>query len=307
MDGWKPRWTNGRTLRVRTQRPPIVVTGVPRSGTTWLARALSTSPGTALTGREPMNPRGSQYALGGTLSTWTRLTGPTQRQARLLSVSYRGLNPLVYSRYGHHQWLAAAPHIRVIVKDPFAMLSLPAVVAATKALPLLVYRHPAAVLASYRRMGWRADLDEIRAAIPHVLASLPQQSSVDNDISADAILMGRFWSALNSQALHDLETIDGAVVVSHEDVAKGGAVAMQRLFDLLGLRWNSDVARTLAAQGASRNDRHDDPTALHNFNRAPEVVSDAWRATISDADLVVVERLASGTMQALDARRTVVG
>ena len=47
---------------------PILVTGVPRSGNTWLARLLATSPGTAMAGREPMNPRGRQYALGGTLT-----------------------------------------------------------------------------------------------------------------------------------------------------------------------------------------------------------------------------------------------
>lgn len=289
-----------------TRRTPILVTGVPRSGTTWLARALSTSPGTALTGREPMNPRGSQYGLGGTLRTWAQLTDLTRRQARLLSLSYRGLNPFVYSRYGHRQWLAGAPHVRVIVKDPFAMLSLPTIVTATTAIPLLVYRHPAAVLASYRRMGWTADLDEVNALLPHVLASLPHTALAEDSISADAVLMGRFWSALNTQALRDLDTLDGSIVVSHEEVTRGGAPAMQRLFDLLGLRWSSEVDRRLASPQPLAHEPHANRAALHDFNRTPESVSNAWRATISDADRTVVEQLSASTMDALEARRAIV-
>lgn len=298
MDGREPTH-NGR-------RRPIVVTGVPRSGTTWLARVLSTSPGTALTGREPMNPRGSQYGLGGTLRTWAQLTDLTRRQARLLSLSYRGLNPFVYSRYGQRQWLAAAPHVRVIVKDPFAMLSLPAIVTATAAIPLLVYRHPAAVLASYRRMGWTADLDEISAVLPHVLASLPELPTPDDDVAVDAVVMGRFWSALNTQALRDLDTMESAVVVSHEEVTSGGARAIQRLFELLGLRWNSEVARRLASPRLAAHEPTTNPAALHNFARAPESVLNAWRTTISETDLTVVERLTRSTIEALDSRRAIV-
>ena len=63
--------------RNRRRGRPILVTGVPRSGTTWLARLLAGSPGTALAGREPMNPRGRQYALGGTLTGWARLSDLT--------------------------------------------------------------------------------------------------------------------------------------------------------------------------------------------------------------------------------------
>ena len=73
---------------------PILVTGVPRSGNTWLARLLARSPGTALAGREPMNPRGRQYALGKTLHGWTRLTEPTTRQRFLLRTRLPGLEPV---------------------------------------------------------------------------------------------------------------------------------------------------------------------------------------------------------------------
>ena len=66
----------------RDGRRPILVTGVPRSGTTWLARWLAAGAGMALPGREPMNPHGRSYALAGTLTGWVRLSEPTPRQVQ---------------------------------------------------------------------------------------------------------------------------------------------------------------------------------------------------------------------------------
>ena len=62
----------------RVDRPlmaatPVLVTGMPRSGTTWLARELARARRSGLPGREPMNPREGQFALGGTVSGWTQL------------------------------------------------------------------------------------------------------------------------------------------------------------------------------------------------------------------------------------------
>lgn len=286
-----------------SSRRPVLVTGVPRSGTTWLARVLSQAAGAALTGREPMNPRTHQYGLGGTLSAWTRLTVLSPRQDRLLRASYRGLNPFVYSRYGHRQLLAPLPRTRVIVKDPFALLSLPVIVSTTRAQSVLVFRHPAAVLSSYRRMGWTADLAEIESAVPDVMAMLRRQvdlaESMTSPVADEVTMMAWFWAALNTQALHDIEAVGQGVVVAHEDLALGGAPAMRRLFDALDLPWTQDVERSLRAPGDKAEPSSPGATGLHDFDRAPQAVASSWRAQVSAADVENVERIAGATLREL--------
>lgn len=282
----------------RERRPPVLVTGVPRSGTTWLARRLAGSPGTALTGREPMNPRGHQYALAGSLQGWTRLSEPTRRQRLALVSAYRGLNPFVYSRYGHRQWAAPWPGTRIVVKDPFALLSVPAVRSTTGATPVLVYRHPAAVLASYRRMGWTADLGEVATALGRAPEPCPQDLQATPG-AEDAWAMAQFWTLLHTRALADLDGVDGAVIVSHEAVATGGDAAMHTLFDRLDLTWKPEDAPT---QPAVPEQREADPHALHNFDRAPETVASSWRARVSPAELELVELAAEATLRELEAR-----
>ncbi len=70
----------------------------------------------------------------------------------MLSTVYAGRQPLTYGRWGRRQFAAAfARHL--MVKDPCALLSLPAIVSVINATPVVLYRHPAAVWRSYIRQG----------------------------------------------------------------------------------------------------------------------------------------------------------
>jgi hypothetical protein len=284
--------------------PPILVTGVPRSGTTWLARLLAQSPGTALAGREPMNPRGRQYALGGTLHGWARLTEPTSRQRRLLRAAYRGWNPMVYSRFGTRQWAGPLPWTRVVVKDPYALLSMPAVVAATGATPVLVYRHPGAVLASYRRVGWQPRFDEVASIVGEEKGEqakalgleLPEGPVGNEPVSARD--MGAFWSVLHELALADAAS-SGAVVVSHAELAAGGEEAGRALADRLRLRWSAAMAAELTKESSQATVG----ARLHNFDRAPAAVAEEWRTQLEDGETDAIEQVSAATLAKVEAAR----
>jgi hypothetical protein len=284
-------------------RRPILVTGVPRSGTTWLARWLAGGPGMALAGREPMNPRGRQYALGHTLDGWARLTTPSRRQRRALMLAYRGLNPWVYSRYGTRQWVAPLPGTRLVIKDPFALLSIPAIVEHTGALPVLVYRHPGAVLDSYRRMGWTPDLDELQRVVTATRESggpeLPDLPSEGQTSAAEA--MGRFWAALHDLALADIDDRQTqVVVVAHHELAASGPSGGRLLAGRLGVGWNDELEQELSKESGGSSGSS---TSLHNFDRAPAQVAEAWRARLDPTEVATIERVTEATRLRLDSRR----
>ncbi|GAA3876756.1 sulfotransferase [Tessaracoccus defluvii] len=282
---------------------PILVTGVPRSGTTWVARLLALGPGLALAGREPMNPRGRQYGLGGTLVGWTRLVEPTPRQVRALRLAYRGLNPFTFSRYGHRQWAAPLPRTRVVIKDPFALLSIPAVVRATGAVVVLVYRHPGALLASYRRMGWTPDLEELRAVVEALpgadgIPAIPAPGEV-----GPAEEMGVFWSALHLIALADIAgdpvVRDRVHIVAHHELAGGGPAAGRTAAEMLGIGWNAAMGGELARESAGTARAGN----LHNLDRSPAEVAAGWRAAIDPRELDEIGRVSSEALSRLESSR----
>jgi hypothetical protein len=285
---------------VSTRPAPILVTGLPRSGTTWLAQQLARSPHTALPGREPMNPRGRQFALDGSLTGWARLdTGLEERKRRTLRRVYEGREPRVYGRYGVRPWAAPLPWVRVIVKDPFALLSLPAVTAATGARPVVLFRHPAALLASYRRMGWTPDVEDIRALGPAVAGDGAGVSVSDDDVGA----MGWFWATCYGVVLRDLQSIPRAVVVDHARLAAGGESAMSSLVTALGLRPLRPV-RPPATSTWRRRLPRDAPTAprLHHLDREPAEVAEAWRREVDAGDISRLEELTAPVLRALADR-----
>lgn len=294
---------------MNTMRPPrslagrreILVTGMPRSGTTWLARLLATAPGSSLTGREPMNPRGRQWALAGTLQGWSRLSDPSERQVRALRRAYRAVSPSVYSRYGLHQWRAPLPWSRLIVKDPFAMLSMPAINAVTGARPVLIHRHPGAMLVSYRRMQWLPDVEELTPIVEQFARTEPEAASAIPRLPGGAphdgvLAMAWFWSALYSMAISDMRMIPGGLVVPHELVATDEGYCRQ-LHEQLDVPWNAGAE----AEFRRESSEGVDPTKLHNFKRRPADAAMAWKGRLSAAEVSELEHATQPVRDLLDA------
>ena len=200
------------------------MTGVPRSGTTWLARRLAASPHTSMPGREPMNPRGRQFALGGKLTSWVRRESFAPDEAAVLRRCYAGREPRTFSRYGIRQWAAPLAATRVVIKDPFAVLSCARSTRRPGRFPVLLYRHPAAVLASYRRMGWTADAEEMV-----VLGATAPSGPGDLDS------MIAMWAFCHETALADLAHVAESVVLSHRALTIGADDAHAAVCERLGL------------------------------------------------------------------------
>ena len=272
----------------RRTPPPILVTGVPRSGTTWLARLLASSPRTSMPGREPMNPRGRQFRLAGHLDAWVRREAFNADEAAVLRRCYSGREPRTFSRYGIRQWAAPLGSTRIVIKDPFAVLSIAGIHAAVGVVPVLVYRHPGAVLASYRRMGWTADTEEFTA----IGAPLP---SGPGDLEG----MVMMWKWCHQVALADLARIDEGVVVSHHALTVGGVAAHRTLRSRLGL---ADPGDHEVAGGAAGDDERREGV-LHDFSRSSASVDSAWQKDLSPEEVAVIESSVADVWQELEARQ----
>lgn len=199
------------------------------------------------------------------------------------------------------------PGTRVIVKDPFAMLSIPEVVRVTGATTVLVYRHPAAVLASYRRMRWSPDLAEVRSLLETATGGRVVQP--DGGHLGEPEAMARFWSALYRLALDDLPRCGQTTVVSHEELAVAGTRAGRLLFERLQLDWCESAERELAVCAERRRPQRGRAghrsNRLHDLDRPPAEAASSFRRTVSSSDVERVEAEAGEVLAALDSARFV--
>lgn len=236
-------------------------------------------------GREPMNPRGRQFGLAGRLDSWVRREAFADSEAAVLRRCYAGREPRTFSRYGIRQWAAPLPRTRIVIKDPFAVLSLAAVHRATDAIPVLLYRHPAAVLSSYRRMGWTADTEEFTA-----LGAPPPDG--DDDLAA----MVAMWSWCHRVALDDLATVPGAVIVSHRALTAGGPEGQAALARELGL-----AAPAVESHADASRERREG--VLHDFSRSTAAVESGWRKDVGDDEVATIEAAVADIWRELEARQ----
>lgn len=233
------------------------------------------------------------------MRAWTRITHPSPKQRRLLRMAYSGWDPRVYSKYGHRQWAAPLPWTRVVVKDPFALLSLKAIGEVTHAHAIVVYRHPAAVLASFRRMGWSPDPAEVSAveAMDPTQASNPTPRS--SDMSADAGLVVRMWLALYRAFLLDAPAVPRLSVVSHSDLATGSSSGFHALRRVCELGAEADQRRrNRVLRLGSRSGPQ-----LHHFDRSPDEVRDAWRERVPQREVALLEDYVEPVWRALEDLR----
>jgi hypothetical protein len=158
---------------------------------------------------------------------------------------------------------------------------------------VLVYRHPAAVLSSYRRMGWRADTDEFTAL------GAPAPTG-DDDVSA----MAAFWSWLHETALADLAAVPSAVVVSHHELTVGGDAALDVLLAELGLRPpKRDAAASAQPAESSSGAQTRESSELHVFDRPAAEVAEGWRAKVPSDELASIEASTRDIWAAVEGRR----
>jgi hypothetical protein len=166
----------------------------------------------------------------------------------------------------------------------------------------VLFRHPAALLQSYRRMGWTPAVAEFR----RLGLFTPDAVSPDADPAEDPIgAMAWFWSACYGTVLEDLRDVPGALLVDHAELAKGGEEALRTVMGACGISAErlSDAPGTALADRLRAAGRRKEKPTLHNFARSAADVTEGWRGALSADEAARMEELTAETWSALRSRR----
>lgn len=234
-----------------TGRPPILVTGMHRSGTTWVGRMLSASR-EAVYLHEPLNPTCAPTLLGIPLEAqYTYITEENEAQyldafrrllgfpldSRLLERS-RGQQLRRLGRLLHARLTGA----RALLKDPFAVFSAPWFARRLGAEVVVVVRHPLAVVGSTKRLNWGFDTRPLLAQ-PLLLRDrlAPFRAELESpptDIVEQTALLWRLVYGVVRGYAQELPRIR---IVTHEDLSRDPVKEFERLYGELGLSFGPRV------------------------------------------------------------------
>jgi hypothetical protein len=272
------------------ERRVVLVTGMPRSGTTAIGKRLTFEPGTAEL-YEPMNRQVGDIRIRHQFE----LIGPTgfsEVQARAFVGAVRrgllwgrwpgaetGRNPLFNRTRRTMAKVALNPRVRTVVwKDPFAVFWADWLARQGDVPVVFTLRAPLATAASFVRMGWSFDcaalVERLRANGDAAEPVPPRPADVSVSCHSAAVLWRiihlrlRDWLAANSPI---------CVIEIEDNLTRPDAVAVA-LAAATGLRIAPPAP--LAETSEARL-----PNRAHPGKRSSESITSYWRSVLTPGEI----------------------
>ncbi len=293
-------------------KTPILVTGAHRSGSTFVGKALSLPFGVGYVD-EPFN---REYGVVGNdvwfpyvressdteehygalvediLSLKAKYKNPWEKSSTplrgyinritggYLSLKYRSLqiNPLV---------------CQLLIKDPLACFCAEWLHNRFNMCVIVIVRHPAAFVASLRRMDWRFNINNLKKRsnlIDDCLSGVLDRNRDYSDTGAieeAALIWNCIYAALEQYTNRNPKMI----VVTHESISSEPLVAFSKLYDKLGLRFTERIQLEIEKQTGAHN------PAAPNLNKAHTLKRDSrknilrWKKLLTEDQTTIVRKI----------------
>jgi hypothetical protein len=242
---------------VPPKRPPIVLIGHGRSGTSWIANTLARSP-EVLYYNEPCNPDRWPDAGFAEWFTHAERGAECPYLERAYSGAVRGLfvPGRAWSRSELTRRVFRNP--RVLVKGVASVMAAGWVQQRYDAKMVSVYRHPCAVaLSEYER-----DVDA--AGSRHALLDSPtmwsgRYATFRAQIEAAAApfeIYGAIWGLRNRVLLDAQRASDDWGALHYEELAREPVSGFESLFTRLGIGWSDEIARFVSDTTSTHQEGH---------------------------------------------------
>ena len=287
--------------------PPILVTGITRSGTTWVASMLNASSEVVYV-NEPLNPQHPPGRSPGVLRADVRhrfqyICADNEAE---FEDAYRDLVNLRYHlaaelRTNHriadvgralrHLGMFTRGRIqdrRLMVADPFAVFSAEWFARQMGFRVVVIVRHPLAVVSSRKRLGWKFDLDELLAQplllrdwLNPIETSWPEALRHTDDVVAGG---AQLWRLVYEVVSAQHQRLPDMIVVRHEDLSLDPVGEFRALYDVLGLTFDERAEQTIVRSSSSQNPGQLDPSNPHAVQLDSRANLESWRSRISADD-----------------------
>lgn len=253
---------------------PLVVTGLPRSGTSWVGKMLEAGDRHVYV-NEPLNPShppgGSPGVLAAEVEHYFQYISEESEAVwgrafeRTLDLRYglaaelrRNRRPYDLARAARYATSFTVGRLRgrqALVDDPYAIFAVPWLVERFAVAAVVLVREPVAFVGSWRALGWQVDTAELLAQ-PRLMrdlleahrAELTRLAGSDDWLGSACALWRATYAAVDTFADHPR-----VHVVRHEDLAAEPLQGFSRLYEVLGIPWTRSAETTIrdATSGTS--------------------------------------------------------
>ncbi len=270
---------------------PLLVTGLPRSGTSWVGKMLEAS-GQLVYVNEPLNPQHPpgrspgvldaevthrfQYICPDNDQQWARaFADTTQLRYHVIAELRRNHRPYDLARMAKYFTSFTRGRLqgrRALIDDPFAVLSARWFAERLGADVLVLVREPVSLVGSWWRLGWKMDFQDLlgQPLLRRDLLGGYEQEMQALVGSPDRLAQIALLWRVTYDAVQRLQgDVPRLRVMSYEDLSREPLEQFRLLYETFGLNWTAQIADRVAAatSGTGRTDRSHAWTLRYGVSR----------------------------------------
>lgn len=275
----------------------LLVTGAHRTGTTWVGKMLAAG-GFAYVS-EPLNVQHRLGVMAAPVRHWYQyITRENEAEflpafQKTLALRY-GLLAEIKSLRSRRDLLRMGRDLGIflwggvtrrpaLLKDPFAVFSLPWFMERLDCRVVVTVRHPAAFASSLKRLDWPFDfhdlLDQPLLMRDHLEPfRADMERTPPGDIIGQAALLWRMVYRVVHFARQRFPTI---LVVRHEDLSLDPVGGFARVYESLGLAYTAKVQETIRASSSGENPGELSRQKIHSVKLDSRVNLENWKKRLS--------------------------
>ena len=291
---------------MRQRRKRILVTGVHRSGTTWVGKVMASAPRTFYL-QEPFNVDSPNPHMAIRMKWWFQcLIGDEECAEKkafqdifLLKLRYPSVNwmspkvPIHVARRVrallYNKLLVSSG--TVVMKDPIALLSSPWLERHFNVLPVVMIRHPAAFVSSLQLRNWFFNFGNFLEQPGLIENFFPEERSQIEAIvriqRQDIISEGAFlWKLLCSAIAKFRREYPHWIFLRHEDLSRKPVEEFQNLFAATGLPYGRKTDAYLKSTIKSNLEHYVlNPTPTSSVVRNSQTNIYVWKQRLSKEEI----------------------
>ncbi len=280
---------------------PLLVTGAHRTGTTWVGRMLAAGGYAYIS--EPFNVWHRPGVMSALVRKWyayiTRENEDEYLSAfqKMLALRY-GLFAELKSIRSRRDFVRMGRDLGIflrgrvfrqpaLLKDPFAVFSLPWFIERLNCRVVVTVRHPAAFASSLKRLNWpfnfRDLLDQPLLMRDHLEPfRADMERLAPNDIIGQAALLWR----MIYRVVHDTrQRILSIILLRHEDLSRDPLGEYARVFESLGLAYTAKIRERIVNASSAENPSELSRSKVHSVKLDSRANLDNWKKRLSEDEI----------------------
>jgi Sulfotransferase domain len=291
---------------------PILVTGMMRSGTTWVGRMLCAS-GRLSYISEPLNPLHPGIFRLPVAYNYTYISSENEQDFLPTFLDAVDLRARPIKELGALRRPVDAARVALtavemlkgrlnrrgpLFKDPHALFSAGWFADRLGCRVVVCVRHPAAVVSSHLRLGWHAPLaqllaqpalvrDWLRPVEPELVAAVQDDSLGRDVLRGNALLWKVVYQAVSTYA----QRRPDFTIVRHEDLSNDPVEAYADLYSRLELPFEQRAADRIASSSSQENPSELAVESPHRVRLDSRRNVGNWRRRLGSEDVALIRRI----------------